>query len=103
MDTNGTARDLTDRLIDIQPTYALHHRVVYNSEALRMSAALAQRHPYLSNDPYETALDLLDEAGANVRTRRLAAEDETHTEVGLREIVSVASQKTGLSVDELLK
>lgn len=102
MDTNGTPRDLTDRLIEAQPTYAQHHRVVYNSEALRMSAALAQRHPYLS-DPYETALDLLDEAGANVRTRRLAAEDETHTEVGLLEIVSVASQKTGLSIDELLK
>ncbi len=103
MDTNGTLKVLTGRLIDAQSTYAQHHRVVYTSEALRLSAALAERHPYLANDPYETALDLLDEAGAVVRTRRLATEDETHAEVGLREIASVASQKTGLSLDQLLK
>ncbi len=102
MDTNGTPKDLTDRVIDAQAAYAQHHRVVYNSEALRLSAALAHRHPYLGNDPYETALDLLDESGAIVRTRRLAAQDETHAEVGLREVASVASRKTGLTIEELL-
>ena len=103
MGTNGTPKDLTDRLIDAQAAYAQHHRVVYNSEALRLSAALAYRHPYLGNDPYQTALDLLDESGAIVRTRRLATEDETYAEVGLREIASVASRKIGLPIDELLK
>ncbi len=83
MDTNGTPKDLTDRVIDAQGTYAQHHRVVYNSEALRLSAALAHRHPYLGNDPYETALDLLDESAALVRNQRLAKGDETPRRSGV--------------------
>jgi ATP-dependent Clp protease ATP-binding subunit ClpA len=103
MSENESPEGLLLRVTKAEPSYAQHHGVTYASEAVRMSAALARRHPYMQEDPYETALDLLDEAGATVRMRRLVTEDGTHDVVGPGEVVTVASRKTGLGRDDLLQ
>lgn len=94
--------DLYERLLEAEPEFVAHHQVHYASSALDMAALLSQRHPYLKGDAYETAIDLLDEAGAATRIRRLAKGSGEY-EVLLPDIAAVASKKTGLSIEELLR
>lgn len=100
-DRNGQD-DLYKRLIQAESDLAAHHQVHYAASALEISALLASRHPYLKGDQYETALDLLDEAGATIRVKRIVR-DSSDPEVRLPDVAAVASKRTGISIEDLLR
>lgn len=95
--------DLLQRLMEEETKYASHHRVVYELETLKAIALLAKTLPYLRGDAYETALDLLDEAGAEVRVRKLVSSADEIPSVGLRELAPVVSRKTGRSLGDFIQ
>lgn len=63
----------------IRDKYEAHHRVSYTDEALKAAASLSDRY---INDRFlpDKAVDLLDEAGARMRIKRMTAPE------GLREV-----------------
>ncbi|WP_448856208.1 ATP-dependent Clp protease ATP-binding subunit [Corynebacterium camporealensis] len=71
-DTIAILRGLRDK-------YEAHHRVSYTDDALKAAASLSDRY---INDRYlpDKAVDLLDEAGARMRIKRMTAPE------GLREV-----------------
>lgn len=96
--------DLLGSLMRVEPQYASHHRVEYAASAIEIAARLAEKHPYAGGDPYQTALDLIDEAGSFVRLQRIVdTEGIGFSEVTLRDVVAVASRKIGLPKEELLE
>lgn len=67
-DTVGILKGLRDR-------YEAHHRVIITDEAIEASASLADR--YISDRFLpDKAIDLMDEAGARLRIRRMTAPPE---------------------------
>jgi len=87
---------------DVQLQYAQHHRVAYPEETLKAIALIAKSLPYVSGDAYETALDLLDESGAEVKTRRLIENNDVLL-VGLRDLAEVVTRKTGRTLDDFIQ
>ena len=65
--------DETRRILEgLRSRYEAHHQVAYSDEALDAAAKLAKRHLRDSRLP-DSAIDLLDEAGAMVRLRASAS------------------------------
>ncbi|QNE90159.1 ATP-dependent Clp protease ATP-binding subunit [Corynebacterium incognita] len=64
--------DTVEILKGLRDRYEAHHRVSYTDEALRAAASLSDRY---INDRFlpDKAVDLLDEAGARMRIKRMTA------------------------------
>ena len=101
--SDGESPKLLDRLIEVEPQYSAHHRVKFAAETLKAIALLAKTLPYRDDDAYETALDLLDEAGAEARVKRIVSNEETIPEVGLPELGPVVVRKTGRSLGDFIQ
>ena len=93
---------LLERIKEAEPKYASHHRVIYEAETLKAVALLATALPYLHDDAYETALNLLDEVGAEARVKKLVGSDTDLVQIGLRELAPVVSRKTGRSLGDFI-
>jgi ATP-dependent Clp protease ATP-binding subunit ClpA len=72
----------------LQPRYEQHHRVRYTPAALEAAARLAQRHLREHRLP-DSAVDVLDEAGAMLR---LQAPADAEPEAGVPEIEKVVAR-----------
>ena len=92
-----SVEDTVQILEGLQPQYEAFHGVTYTPEAVRACAELASRHLHDKKLP-DKAIDLLDEAGANVKLafgdRPPVKEGEVDT---AKAIVDVAEVETVLS------
>ena len=90
----------------LRDKYEAHHRVSYTDEALHAAASLSDRY---INDRFlpDKAVDLLDEAGARMRIKRMTAPkglrevDDRIAEVGEDQIAEVLAHWTGIPVLKL--
>ncbi|MFK8031966.1 MAG: ATP-dependent Clp protease ATP-binding subunit ClpA [Gammaproteobacteria bacterium] len=75
-------------LVGLKSRFEEHHGVTYTDEALRAAAELADR--YLNDRKLpDKAIDVIDEAGANVRLR---PEDEVRDQVTIVEIENIVAR-----------
>lgn len=95
VEVNEPSVDDTIKILQgLQPQYEAFHNVTYTEEAVVACADLASRHLHDKKLP-DKAIDLLDEAGANVK---LAFSDKPATEgEPAKPIVDVADVETVLS------
>ena len=86
--------DDTVRILDgLRPRYEEFHGVRYSAEAVRAAAELSARHLHDRRLP-DKAIDLLDEAGADVRlsaAREAWDEDDARPEVGVEVVERILS------------
>ncbi len=75
-------------LVGLKSRFEEHHGVTYTDEALKAAAELADRHLNDRKLP-DKAIDVIDEAGANVRLR---PEDQVRDKVTLVEIENVVAR-----------
>jgi ATP-dependent Clp protease ATP-binding subunit ClpA len=78
----------------LRSRYESHHRVKYSDDALEAAAKLASRHTRDYRLP-DSAIDVLDEAGAKARLAappRAAGEDVTVLDVGVPQIEEVVAR-----------
>jgi ATP-dependent Clp protease ATP-binding subunit ClpC len=71
-------RDTVEILQGLKPRYEHHHHVTYTDAALQAAAELSARYIQDRKLP-DKAIDLIDEAGARLRIRRLTAPPELKT------------------------
>ena len=89
-----TVEEASRILAGLSPRYAAHHKVSYTDEAVAAAAALAKRHLRDVRLP-DSAIDVLDEAGAVLAMQRPAggAEDsDAEPEVTTGQIESVVAR-----------
>ena len=75
----------------LRSRYEAHHHVRYSDEALEVAAKLASRHLRDYKLP-DSAIDVLDEAGARARLNAGPANEETIIEVGAPQIEEVVAR-----------
>ncbi|MGD0503452.1 MAG: ATP-dependent Clp protease ATP-binding subunit ClpA [Steroidobacteraceae bacterium] len=104
--TEPSIQDTVDILRGLKSRYEEHHGIKYEDEALRAAAELAARHINDRHMP-DKAIDVVDEAGANLRLRpvenREPAVTVTHIENVVARIARIPPKNVSLSDRDVLK
>ncbi len=101
-----TVAETVEILMGLKPKFEEHHGVKYSDEALKAAAELAARH---INDRHlpDKAIDVVDEAGANLRLKPLADRPDTvsveHVENVVARIARIPPKNVSLSDRDVLK
>ena len=104
--TEPSIQDTVDILRGLKSRYEEHHGIKYEDEALRAAAELAARHINDRHMP-DKAIDVVDEAGANLRLRPVENREPsvtvTHIENVVARIARIPPKNVSSSDRELLK
>jgi len=104
--TEPSVQDTVDILRGLKSRYEEHHGIKYEDEALRAAAELAARHINDRHMP-DKAIDVVDEAGANLRLKpvenREPAVTVTHIENVVARIARIPPKNVSLSDRDVLK
>ncbi len=98
--------DTVDILRGLKSRFEQHHGILYEDEALQAAAELAARHINDRHMP-DKAIDVVDEAGANLRLRPVDQRDPSvtvsHIENVVARIARIPPKNVSLSDRDLLK
>jgi ATP-dependent Clp protease ATP-binding subunit ClpA len=101
-----SVQDTVDILRGLKSRYEEHHGIKYEDDALRAAAELAARHINDRHMP-DKAIDVVDEAGANLRLqpvdRRAASVTVTQIENVVARIARIPPKNVSLSDRDVLK
>jgi ATP-dependent Clp protease ATP-binding subunit ClpA len=104
--TEPSVQDTVDILRGLKSRYEEHHGIKYEDEALRAAAELAARHINDRHMP-DKAIDVVDEAGANLRLKpvenREASVTVTQIENVVARIARIPPKNVSLSDRDVLK
>jgi ATP-dependent Clp protease ATP-binding subunit ClpA len=104
--TEPSVEDTVDILRGLKTRYEEHHGIKYEDEALRAAAELAARHINDRHMP-DKAIDVVDEAGANLRLqpveKRASAVTVTQIENVVARIARIPPKNVSLSDRDVLK
>jgi ATP-dependent Clp protease ATP-binding subunit ClpA len=104
--TEPSIQDTVDILRGLKSRYEEHHGIKYEDEALRAAAELAARHINDRHMP-DKAIDVVDEAGANLRLRPVENREPsvtvTHIENVVARIARIPPKNVSLSDRDVLK
>ncbi len=104
--TEPSIQDTVDILRGLKTRYEEHHGIKYEDEALRAAAELAARHINDRHMP-DKAIDVVDEAGANLRLqpveKRASAVTVTQIENVVARIARIPPKNVSLSDRDVLK
>ena len=104
--TEPSIQDTVDILRGLKSRYEEHHGIKYEDEALRAAAELAARHINDRHMP-DKAIDVVDEAGANLRLRPVEHREPsvtvTHIENVVARIARIPPKNVSLSDRDVLK
>jgi ATP-dependent Clp protease ATP-binding subunit ClpA len=104
--TEPSIQDTVDILRGLKSRYEEHHGIKYEDEALQAAAELAARHINDRHMP-DKAIDVVDEAGANLRLRPVENRDPavtvTHIENVVARIARIPPKNVSLSDRDVLK
>jgi ATP-dependent Clp protease ATP-binding subunit ClpA len=104
--TEPSIQDTVDILRGLKSRYEEHHGIKYEDEALRAAAELAARHINDRHMP-DKAIDVVDEAGANLRLRPVESREPsvtvTHIENVVARIARIPPKSVSLSDRDVLK
>jgi ATP-dependent Clp protease ATP-binding subunit ClpA len=104
--TEPSIQDTVDILRGLKSRYEEHHGIKYEDEALRAAAELAARHINDRHMP-DKAIDVVDEAGANLRLRPVESREPsvtvTHIENVVARIARIPPKNVSLSDRDVLK
>ena len=89
-----------EMLKGLRAGYEAHHAVAITDAAIVAAATLADRYVSDRFLP-DKAIDLIDEAGARIRIRRLTEDSTVDAEVGPDEVADVLASWTGIPVTRL--
>src|SRR5688572_18817446 len=101
-----SVNETIDILVGLRPKFEEHHGVKYADEALKAAAELSSRH---INDRHlpDKAIDVVDEAGANLRLKPLAERATTVTVEHIENVVArmarIPPKNVSLSDRDVLK
>src|SRR5687767_4809986 len=101
-----SVNETIDILLGLRPKFEEHHGVKYADEALKAAAELSSRH---INDRHlpDKAIDVVDEAGANLRLKPLAERATTVTVEHIENVVArmarIPPKNVSLSDRDVLK
>jgi len=104
--TEPSVQDTVDILRGLKSRYEEHHGVTYEDDALRAAAELAARHINDRHMP-DKAIDVVDEAGANLRLQpvenRASSVTVTQIENVVARIARIPPKNVSLSDRDVLK
>jgi ATP-dependent Clp protease ATP-binding subunit ClpA len=104
--TEPSVQDTVDILRGLKSRYEEHHGIKYEDDALRAAAELAARHINDRHMP-DKAIDVVDEAGANLRLQpvehRAASVTVTQIENVVARIARIPPKNVSLSDRDVLK
>jgi ATP-dependent Clp protease ATP-binding subunit ClpA len=104
--TEPSVQDTVDILRGLKTRYEEHHGIKYEDEALRAAAELAARHINDRHMP-DKAIDVVDEAGANLRLqpvdKRASSVTVTQIENVVARIARIPPKNVSLSDRDVLK
>jgi ATP-dependent Clp protease ATP-binding subunit ClpA len=104
--TEPSVQDTVDILRGLKSRYEEHHGIKYEDDALRAAAELAARHINDRHMP-DKAIDVVDEAGANLRLqpveKREASVTVSHIENVVARIARIPPKNVSLSDRDVLK
>jgi ATP-dependent Clp protease ATP-binding subunit ClpA len=104
--TEPSVQDTVDILRGLKSRYEEHHGIKYEDDALRAAAELAARHINDRHMP-DKAIDVVDEAGANLRLqpvdKRAASVTVTQIENVVARIARIPPKNVSLSDRDVLK
>ncbi len=104
--TEPSIQDTVDILRGLKSRYEEHHGIKYEDDALQAAAELAARHINDRHMP-DKAIDVVDEAGANLRLqpveKREASVTVTHIENVVARIARIPPKNVSLSDRDVLK
>jgi ATP-dependent Clp protease ATP-binding subunit ClpA len=104
--TEPSIQDTVDILRGLKSRYEEHHGIRYEDDALRAAAELAARHINDRHMP-DKAIDVVDEAGANLRLKPVANREASVTVTQIENIVAriarIPPQNVSMSDRDVLK
>ncbi|MDE2304373.1 MAG: ATP-dependent Clp protease ATP-binding subunit ClpA [Gammaproteobacteria bacterium] len=104
--TEPSVQDTIDILRGLKAKFEEHHGIVYEDEALRAAAELAARHINDRHMP-DKAIDVVDEAGANLRLKpageRASAVTVSHIEHVVARIARIPPKTVSVSDRDVLR
>ncbi len=104
--TEPSIQDTVDILRGLKSRYEEHHGIKYEDEALRAAAELAARHINDRHMP-DKAIDVVDEAGANLRLRPVENREPSVTVTQIENVVAriarIPPKNVSLSDRDVLK
>ena len=104
--TEPSVQDTVDILRGLKSRYEEHHGIRYEDDALRAAAELAARHINDRHMP-DKAIDVVDEAGANLRLKPVANREASVTVTQIENIVAriarIPPQNVSMSDRDVLK
>jgi ATP-dependent Clp protease ATP-binding subunit ClpA len=104
--TEPSIQDTVDILRGLKSRYEEHHGIKYDDEALQAAAELAARHINDRHMP-DKAIDVVDEAGANLRLqpvdKRESSVTVTHIENVVARIARIPPKNVSLSDRDVLR
>src|SRR5260370_37540883 len=83
--TEPSVQDTVDILRGLKTRYEEHHGVKYEDDALQAAAELAARHINDRHMP-DKAIDVVDEAGANVRLKPVGSREAPRTIIPIEKV-----------------
>src|SRR5271167_308274 len=104
--TEPSVQDTVDILRGLKSRYEEHHGIKYEDDALQAAAELAARHINDRHMP-DKAIDVVDEAGANLRLRPVANREASVTVTQIENVVAriarIPPKNVSLSDRDVLK
>jgi ATP-dependent Clp protease ATP-binding subunit ClpA len=104
--TEPSIQDTVDILRGLKSRFEEHHGIKYEDDALRAAAELAARHINDRHMP-DKAIDVVDEAGANLRLKPVENREESVTVSQIENVVAriarIPSKNVSVSDRDLLK
>jgi ATP-dependent Clp protease ATP-binding subunit ClpA len=104
--TEPSIQDTVDILRGLKSRFEEHHGIKYEDDALRAAAELAARHINDRHMP-DKAIDVVDEAGANLRLKPVENREESVTVSQIENVVAriarIPSKNVSMSDRDLLK
>jgi len=104
--TEPSIQDTVDILRGLKTRYEEHHGIKYEDEALQAAAELAARHINDRHMP-DKAIDVVDEAGANLRLRPVESREPSVTVTQIENVVAriarIPPKNVSLSDRDVLK
>ena len=104
--TEPSVQDTVDILRGLKSRYEEHHGIKYEDEALRAAAELAARHINDRHMP-DKAIDVVDEAGANLRLQPVEKREPSVTVTQIENVVAriarIPPKNVSLSDRDVLK
>src|SRR5579862_5054511 len=92
--TEPSIQDTVDILRGLKSRYEEHHGIKYEDDALRAAAELAARHINDRHMP-DKAIDVVDEAGANLRLQPVEKRETSVTVTQIENVVARIARKIG--------